>query len=95
MIKLDAQNRIHIPKSLLSLCNTDFKSEIRLYINEDELFIDNPKDDYLDIPCFGKVNLDYKYRFFPSRPVREAFGLYADTKFAIYVKNSVITIKKI
>lgn len=94
MAKLDSQNRLLVPKCILEASKTDFSKEVRIYIKDDELFLDNPSNDNKMIRCWGIVHLDRNRRFCVKKIVRKVFNINEETDISCFLLNGRITYKK-
>lgn len=94
MSKLDKQNRLQIPKGLLDLSRTDYTSEVRLYLNGDDFFLDNHLPQNLEKYCLGIITLDSKNRIYLSKRTQQTLKIKPGDNFYFFLYNDVITFKK-
>ena len=95
MAKLDNYNRLLIPRKLIKASDTDFSKEVRLFLRNDELFLDNPSEENNRMCCLGRVNIDYKGRFTVSNFIQKFLKTKEKTDFICYICNGKITFKTI
>lgn len=92
---MDKQNRIGIPNNIRTVTNFNFQNEVRIYLvlESNDLILSNDKT--LNLPCFGIVQFDNKYRFYLPKELRLYLGITSESQLLIYTRASNITIKKI
>ena len=96
MTTMDKQNRLCVTENIRNIVNLDFSKEIRIYLNiadGNTLLLSNDKE--LDLPCFGGVNFDQKFRFFVPKDVRAYLELTDANKLLIYSKKGNLVIQKV
>ena len=95
MAKIDKQNRLIVPESLIKIVHTDFTNDVRVFISGKELFLDNPSPKNSRRNCLGEVYLDEHNRFFVPKLAREILNLKPGDNISFYVRNDRVTFKKI
>jgi len=95
MAKIDKQNRLIVPESLIKIVHTDFKNDVRLFICGKELFLDNPSHQNSRRNCLGEILLDEHSRFFVPKLARELLNLNPGDNISFYVRNDRVTFKKV
>lgn len=95
MAKVDKQNRLVVPQSLIQISRTDFSKDVRLFICGKELFLDNPSPQNSRRNCLGEVSIDEHSRFFVSKLARELLNLKPGDNISFYVRNDRVTFKKV
>ncbi|MBQ8043470.1 MAG: hypothetical protein IJ272_04900 [Clostridia bacterium] len=95
MAKLDKQNRLIVPKSLIEISDTDFNEDVRLFFRGKELFLDNPSNKNSRHNCLGEIQLDKHNRFFVPKLARELLNLKPGDNISFYIQNGNVTFKKI
>jgi len=94
MAKLDRQNRFLIPHNLIASSNTDFLKELRLYVRQDDFYLDNPSLENRTVPSLGVVTLDSKCRLGFIKSIREFLKLDQSTEILCYLLDDKITFRK-
>lgn len=95
MAKLDRQNRFLIPHNLITSSDTTFSKEIRLYVRQDDFYLDNPSKENRKVPNLGIVTLDSKGRLCFIKSIREFFKLDKSTEIICYLLDNKVTFRKI
>ena len=97
MTSMDKQNRISITENIRKIIQLDFSKEIRLYIRHKQgtPFIILSNDANLELPCFGIIHIDPKFRFFLPKEVRTYMEITPQSKLLIYSFQGELTIKKL
>lgn len=95
MAKLDKQNRFLIPHNLIHSSSTDFSKEVRLYIRQDDFYLDNPSSENRMVPNLGVVTLDSKCRLGFIKSIREFLKLDQSTEILCYLLNDKVTFRKV
>lgn len=95
MTYMDKQNRIAITQNIREVCNVDFEKEVRIFLYErngiKHLLLSN--DINLNLPCFGIVRFDSKFRFFIPKELRYYVNITSDSKFLVYSLSSHLLLK--
>ena len=95
MKKLDKENRVNLPKSVIEICDIDFTTDVMLYLYTDykpnALLLSNDKE--LALPCFGVVNFDDKKRFYLLKELRAYFKVKPKNELLIYCLNKRLIIE--
>lgn len=95
MAKLDSQNRLLIPTSLIKSTNTNLQEEIRLYLCGQYFYLDNPSFENAKIPNLGQITLDSQHRLFVKAHMQEALGIDKNTNLTCFLLNEKITFKRV
>ncbi|MBR6614212.1 MAG: hypothetical protein IKK84_05550 [Clostridia bacterium] len=96
MTAMDKQNRLCITENIRAVVNLNFEEEIRIYLNiadDKTILLSNDKE--LDLPCFGVVGFDKKYRFFIPKEIREYLNLTYESKLLVYSRKGNLVIHKV
>ena len=95
MAKIDKQNRLVVPQSLMEISHTNFTKDVRLFFCGNELFLDNPSPKNSMRNCLGEVSIDEHNRFFVPKLAREVLNLKSGDNIMFYVLNDRVTFKKL
>ena len=95
MAKLDSQNRILIPKSILEISKTDFTQELRLYLHGMDFYIDNPSTYNRSVSCLGAITINEKGRFTIPKIAREVLNLKVNDNITCFLLDDKITFRKV
>lgn len=94
-MKLDKQNRLFIPKEVLELSTIDLTQEVRIYLQGNEFFLDNPHNKHINKDCLGKIKIHPKHHFFVPTQIRDAFRLVTGDIILCFIREGTITFRKV
>lgn len=96
MITLDSQNRLAVNENLRKISNLDFQKEVRIFLqtknNTSYMILSNERD--LELPCFGIVNFNNKFRFTVPKDLRMHLNLTQETTLLMYCMQGNLIIQK-
>ena len=95
MLKLDKQNRIHIPVEVLNASKINLNEDVMIYVEKDVFFISNPSAKFTKNMCFGKLYIDVHKRFVIPKQIRELMNIDRKANLLCFIKDNIITFKKI
>lgn len=95
MPKIDSNYQTGLPKDLMSKVNTNFYTNLCLYVKGVHLFFDNPSSENYHIPCLGKIKLYKDRRILIPQMARRIFNLVPGDNIEFYIFNGKLAFKRI
>lgn len=97
MTTLDTQGRITLSADVRNVADLNFQEEIRIFLktkgNKNFLILSNNVES--NLPCFGKVSFDDKFRFCVPKDLRKFLDLDSKTPLLVYTIKGQLTIQKL